>query len=454
MKPLRTLLLLAAMLPAMGEEPRRDPFLASEAEIKALIPRDDSLTARNVNVQFDWIRMPHLTANQLIVRNLKHTREGDALYDAARELVAQKKAERLDFTTLVCRDGQRSKTESIIEKPYPTEFESPNTSPLPANFTWRNLGRTVELEATVGENPRIIDLNLAPEWVEHLGDVPWQLGLSEVKVPVFGTGKMTGQVLLASGAWQLAALLTPPQTAPEGKLMGTTLPAERVLLFTRATTRAAVKPPGPAPELDHRQITVLAEWIETDTAIASDLLTKISSVSEGIEIRAALDPMLADGRASLLESALVQVRNGQRSTVESITEYPYPTVFDPPTGANPAPAKKPPEAAAAPSPAPDTFTYRNLGTTLQAEANINDSGSVIDLNIAPELVFNAGTDTSSGGTSTRTQQRFQTLKSISQILLIPNEPALLGTFDAPLLDGKALPDASSRKLLLFVRAVL
>src|SRR5262245_3208494 len=112
----RCLLLLcltALSVPAQDEKPAPgDPF-------------DTPAPGTNVTVPVDWIQLPHLAANQLIRQHLKHTREGDALYTAAKDLVGQKKAERLDFTSLVVRDGQRAKTESILEKPWPTEFKSP-----------------------------------------------------------------------------------------------------------------------------------------------------------------------------------------------------------------------------------------------------------------------------------------------------------------------------------------
>ena len=143
---------------------------------------------------------------------------------------------------------------------------------------------------------------------------------------------MTGQLLMKNGEWQMAGLFTPPHGAPEGKLYGSAdvLPAERVLLFARASLEAEPKPNPDAEPFLVRQVTVLAEWIEVDTAIMAGLLAEHPAFANTDAIRDALDPMLLDGRASLLESAALQIRGGQRSKIESITEYPYPTEMDPP----------------------------------------------------------------------------------------------------------------------------
>lgn len=476
-------LLFAAALTAFSQEPRRDPFLASAEEIRAMIPRD-GLTNSNVNVQLDWIRMPHLTANQLIRQHLQHSREGDALYKAALELIEQKKAERLDLMMLVVRNGQRSNNQAIVDKPYPTEFDpplvmekiiegannymeiiSPNT---PTSFSTKSLGRSAEVEATVGEDGTTIDINMAPEWIEHLADVAWGTGASEVKQPAFGTNKVTEQLLLVSGAWQMAALFTPPHGAAEGQLLGSAaaLPTERVLLFVRASTSTTRK--GAVTDSAVKQLTVLAEWIEADTATVSDLLAKFPAASDSPPLREVLEPMLLDGRASLLESAALPVRGGQRSKVESVTEFPYPIEFDPPHGPGqsiektppPPPVdKKPPYATLPkyPKVAPvmlPAFATKNLGTTMEVEATVGEGGGVIDLNLQPELIFNLGTESFGQGVSECKQPRFQTMKTTVQLLAVPNAPALIGTFDAPLQEGKPLPTVRTRKVLLFVRAIL
>lgn len=472
-------LLLLALASSASAGPPQDPFNPDpEVAIAATTPHDGVFSGQ-VSVQLDWIRLPHLAANQLIRRHLNHSKEGDALYAAVQKLVAQKKAERLDFTAMMVRSGQRSKNESVIEKPYPTEFAPsffqctlgssfPFNPSTPTDVTYRNLGRTVEVEAMGVEDDLAIDLNIAPEWVEHLTDITWGSGASEVKQPIFGTAKLTTQIFMRSGSWQLAGLLTPPDPMGPGNPAGRPpLPADRVLLFVRGSNSlpAPVKA-GPDPDAA-KQVTVLAEWIETDTATAHSLLAQYPAFAAGTALREALEPMLTDGRATLLESTAVPVRDSQRSKIESVTEYPYPTEFDPPpsvagvAGQKPEepkpgqnPAALPPQSTLLPM-AHGSFTFRSLGTTLEVEVTVAGNGEAIELNCSPELAFDAGIDSYGHGVSERTMQRFQTLRANTNLfLLVPGAPAMLASFDAPVTDGKAQPQARPRKVLLFIRAIL
>jgi len=111
---------------------------------------------------------------------------------------------------LVARSGQRSKVEVVREFPYPIEFdppeipetigavediapdeeeeavgdgdpeieqELPSSSPIipttPTTFEIRNVGFTLEVEPIVGENNRLIELNLAPEFVRFEGFIDY-----------------------------------------------------------------------------------------------------------------------------------------------------------------------------------------------------------------------------------------------------------------------------------------
>ena len=470
-------LLPAVVSFAADEPPRKDPFLAPDAEIAAMIPRGEN-SVRQVSVQLDWIKLPHLTANQLLRRHLQHSTEGDALYAVVQELITQKKAERLDLNAVLVRGGQRSKVEATVETAYATEFDPPqvndritvggetvreNISPVtPNSFTFRNVGHTVEVEATVSANGRIIDLNLAAEWVEHLTDWSWGTGVSEIKQPVFGTDKLSNQMLCGNGEWELAGLFTPPWLPEAGKPPGCApLPADRVFLFVRGTTDQKPKENPPQPVNGVKQVTVLAEWIETDTATASALLAQHPAFADSTPLREALEPMITDGRATLLESTALPIRGGQRSRIESITEFPCPTENDPPQGANTVfgqapvqPVPQTPRGAMVAPACPNSFSFRSLGTTMEIEASVGEDGFTIDLNCSPELIFLTGFNSHGQGLSEMKQPHFQSLKTTCQLLVPPGAPSMIAAFDAPLTDTKPQPHARARKVLLFIRAIL
>jgi hypothetical protein len=190
--------------------------------------------------------------------------------------------------------------------------------------------------------------------------------------------------------------------------------------------------------------------------MAAELMAKFPASADSPEMREALEPMLTDGRAALLESSAIQVRGGQRSKVESITEYPCPAEFDPPQvpqGFGGGGTLRPADGKGAAG-LIDQFVVRNLGASVEAEVTVSESGRAIDMNIAPELAFNAGTDSYGQGISEMKQQRLQILKIACQVMLQTGTPSMISSFDAPLLEGKALPNARARKVLLFVRAIL
>ncbi|RYD33861.1 MAG: tetratricopeptide repeat protein [Verrucomicrobiaceae bacterium] len=98
----------------------------------------------------------------------------------------------------------------------------------------------------------------------------------------------------------------------------------------------------------------------------------------------------------LMTAPSVIARSGQRSKVEVIREFPYPTEFDPPqipqtfgggggslfggdTGGGGGSFPVTPTT-------PQSFEFKNTGVTMEVEATVADDGYTIDLNLAPEVI--------------------------------------------------------------------
>ncbi len=98
----------------------------------------------------------------------------------------------------------------------------------------------------------------------------------------------------------------------------------------------------------------------------------------------------------LMTAPSIIVRSGQRSKIEIIREFPYPTEFDPPTipqnfgggggglfgNAGNASGSSFPVTPTTPS----GFMFRNTGVTMEVEATVGEDTYTIDLNLAPEVV--------------------------------------------------------------------
>ena len=99
----------------------------------------------------------------------------------------------------------------------------------------------------------------------------------------------------------------------------------------------------------------------------------------------------------LMTAPSIIVRGGQRSKIEVIREFPYPTEFDPPqipqtfggggvlNGGGLGQAQQGNSFPVTPT-TPNSFTFRNTGVTMEVEATVGEDGFTIDLNLAPEVV--------------------------------------------------------------------
>ena len=138
-----------------------------------------------LNFVAEWIEVDLASLPKLL---RKHGGEVDStpLYEEVAELVEAEKAKSVEVIAgRVSPSGERIKIESIDEVIYPTEYDPaeipnqitldkdsnadliPGTPPNPTAFETRNTGITVELETSIDENNRLLDVNLAPEHVEY-----------------------------------------------------------------------------------------------------------------------------------------------------------------------------------------------------------------------------------------------------------------------------------------------
>ena len=98
----------------------------------------------------------------------------------------------------------------------------------------------------------------------------------------------------------------------------------------------------------------------------------------------------------LMTAPSVIVRGGQKSKIEVIREFPYPTEFDPPQipqtfggstslGGQGGGTQQGGSFPVTPT-TPQSFEFKNTGVTMEVEATVADDGYTIDLNLAPEVI--------------------------------------------------------------------
>lgn len=169
-----------------------------------------------------------------------------------------------------------------------------------------------------------------------------------------------------------------------------------------------------------------------------------------------------DSGVMLERTCTLRVRGGQRSKVEGINEYAYPTEFDPgqiPQNISLAvPADAPPKDAGngrifspwpSTSTTPTAFTFRHLGWTVEAELTFSEDRKSADLNLAPVLVHVVA-QIPVGLNGEVRNPVFETQKSSTQVHAWVGQPALVSTLSPPTNTGVPGGNKSDRVWLLFV----
>ncbi len=105
----------------------------------------------------------------------------------------------------------------------------PYTAATPQSFAFKSTGWTVEIELTVADDGKTVDLNLAPELVRFCG-LEAQSPNGEIRQAVFETSKIATQILTKFDQPTLAGTFSPPVDAgaPGGNLENVT----RLLFIT------------------------------------------------------------------------------------------------------------------------------------------------------------------------------------------------------------------------------
>lgn len=190
-----------------------------------------------VRVQVEWIDVSHEQFTELMFGPHSSANDGELRKQVA-QLVKDGKANILETMLCTGRSGQKSTTESIEEFIYPTEYEPATmpekieskdkeeaekskvtprdyaVGPTPTAFETRNLGSTLEIEPTIGEDGKLIDLRFIPEMTYHVGNTTWaewkdSHGECNVQMPKFYIARINTQVTLVTGQYTMAAALSP-----------------------------------------------------------------------------------------------------------------------------------------------------------------------------------------------------------------------------------------------------
>jgi Flp pilus assembly secretin CpaC len=231
-KTLRSLLLLLSLFPlvqtAISQETDFNP-------LGRIVPIEELPTL--VRIQVEWIELPHLKMSELLNEESQRkgpggllSTNGEPLRKKLEALIVKGEARVIETSIVSARSGQKATIESISEHIYPTEYEPGGMVMVPAGkdekakeisklplataFETKNLGVTIEIEPTIGEDAQLIDLRILPELVYLIGSSKYgshKEGESEVTVemPTFYKLAINTSVTLLNGQQLFLAAQTP-----------------------------------------------------------------------------------------------------------------------------------------------------------------------------------------------------------------------------------------------------
>lgn len=226
-------------LPLVAQEPKAVPPAFEKAPdtdggATVVDPFDpDAKAPKMIQVQVEYIELSHESLTKLLFLAEPKSTDATPLREQLQELVAKNEAKVLETQIVVCKSGQKATTESLHEFIYPTEYDPPLKEKLedklkaqtggsfpsnpstPTAFDTRNVGCNLEVEPTLSDDNKIIDLRLVPEVLWHTGDSIWletkdTLGnVSKVKMPDFYVIRANTSVICISGQYMLISVQSP-----------------------------------------------------------------------------------------------------------------------------------------------------------------------------------------------------------------------------------------------------
>jgi|GEM_PF-1904238 len=416
--------------------PQGDPFINKGAERPGAAERRSFC---NLGMILETYSLDQADAARLIGEN----QDGQAFYNQVRELVKQGKARFENVLGNVTQSGKRSALEQIDEVRYAAGYRADlptDKTPVPTGFLSRNTGDTFEWEPQLAPDNRSCNLVFMIQKIrlrgfENLSDPNQPKAL--FAQPRFETQRVTSSETVGAGVMQfLGTFSAPPQVqGAEPKTDEKAAPQVK-LLFGRLDV-ADIAVPNPQASQAGGNLELRLSFYSLDRENARAILADIPKPGA---VYAALQPLLERHQAKLERLLVLKTSSGLRSTAEEIEELSH-------LGKT---ASKPDDKGVSPDNKNDKpagsyaeFSTRTAGLTFDVEPVLDPNISVVDINLAPQIVRVIG--------DLKGQPVFETRK-ISTCLSTPlGEQAFIGTFSPPADTGANMEKGTGQVWLGFVR---
>ena len=203
---IQTLLITAFALSfANAQEKAADPYKAGDAQADEA---SELSCYANISICYEDFSLPlamaaALQPEQLTDAELYAKVRASLGKDAGKDIVRQE-----TFVVARARSGQKASVEHVTEIIYPTEYapadisDASTVTPLPPKlssvsapaiptaFETRNVGFTLEIEPTLSEPDKDVDLRFVPERVTLVGQSIAGQDMSKTEMPIFEVQRM------------------------------------------------------------------------------------------------------------------------------------------------------------------------------------------------------------------------------------------------------------------------
>jgi len=207
------------------------------------------------------------------------------------------------------------------------------------------------------------------------------------------------------------------------------------------------------------QVRVITEFFEVSQETATDILSEERKGANDNDLRQRMLDLVKkkSNGARIIDAVVISTRSGQRAKVETIEEKIYPTEYDPPEAAlvGDDDKSKGKKAAVLAPPNPTAFEMRPVGVTLEVDPVVDSNGVTVELNIAPEIVYE-GEPSILAKWKTKeveidvSQPVFYSVKLSTAIAMVSGQ-SHLAAITSPRNEKTGKRDGT-RKVLVFVRA--
>ena len=374
--------------------------------------------AKDLSFMLEWIQVEQADLHKILGKpDLSFA--GDDVRSEIAKLITAGAAEVIETTAMQMALGTRQKSQSIEEVIYPSTYDPPEYTndgefileAMPAALETTYVGFTVDVDPDAFPDGRGVDLKLNYEYVALQRLLSWGPRKDEITWPEFHAARVIQATNLPFGDRQLISTLHFPQEEES------TFEEPRVLVFAKVEAGEVVPVPlsedAVVKDIMPTQLTVVFEIFETTQAKLDALLVTEGVSAAGPELHNRLN-----AEATLVETVVQTAMDENRTKVESIDEFVYPSEYDPPFRILKNDAIVPPNPAA--------FKTRNVGLTLEFETLIGIQGWIYMTFNGEMVSLNKITEYFEDEVVAKVPE-FHTQRLTQSSLLRPGQLELLGT---------------------------